>query len=216
MPTMFLPSKPDRRAVLGGLAAMSAGAPALAQRVRTVALFGDSITAGYGLPTAAALPAQLELAMLRLGAPVRVRPLGVSGDTTDRGLARLISGQAPAADLWVVALGGNDLLMGVDPTVTRANLEAIVGRLLARRAAVVLAGIKAPGFFGRAYAAAFDSAFAEVARTRRLPFYPNLLAGVLGNRALNQPDGIHPNAEGVKRIASGLAPAIAPVLAALR
>ncbi len=195
---------------------MAAAAPAMAQRVRTLALFGDSITAGYGLPTQAALPAQLELAMLRLGAPVRVRPLGVSGDTTDRGLARLNSGEAPAADLWIVALGGNDLLMGVDPIVTRANLDRIVERLRKRRATVVLAGIKAPGFFGRAYAAAFDSAFSEVARTHGLPFYPNLLRGVLGVRALNQPDGIHPNAEGVKRIASGLAPAIAPVLAALR
>jgi acyl-CoA thioesterase-1 len=184
--------------------------------VRTVALFGDSITAGYGLPTQAALPAQLELAMLRLGAPVRVRPLGVSGDTTDRGLARLNSGEAPAADLWIVALGGNDLLMGVDPIVTRANLDRIVDRLRKRGAAVVLAGIRAPGFFGRAYAAAFDSAFSEVARTHRLPFYPNLLQGVLGVRALNQPDGIHPNAEGVKRIAGRLAPAIAPVLASLR
>lgn len=213
---MTFEAKPARRTVLGALTAAAAASPALAQRrPRTVGLLGDSITAGYGLPIAAALPAQLELELTRIGAPARVRPLGVSGDTTDRGLARLNT-TPMTADLWVVALGGNDLLRGLDPTVTRRNLEAIVDKLQARRAPVVLAGVQAPAFLGRSYAAAFDSAFSEVARVHSLAFYPNLLAGVMGARALNQPDGIHPNAEGVKVIARGLAPVIARSLAALR
>jgi acyl-CoA thioesterase I len=213
---MAMRSQLHRRAVLTGLAAMAQGGRASAQSLPSVALFGDSITAGYGLAQAVALPRQLELALAALGASARVRPLGVSGDTTDRGLARLDSVLTPTADLWIVALGGNDLLLGTDPSVTRANLEAIVGKLQQRGAPVVLAGVRAPTFLGRAYAAAFNSAFAETARVHGVAFYPDLLAGVAGVRALNQADGIHPNAAGVKVIARGLAPTVAGVLKAMR
>ena len=225
MQIMIFDNKPDRRVLLGGLAAAASGVAALAQtrrkasappRARTVALLGDSITAGYGLPAVAALPTQLQQELVRLGSTARVRPLGVSGDTTALGLARLNLLTNAEADLWVVALGGNDLLQGLDPTITRANLEAIVAHLKARREPAVLAGIKPPPFLGRAYVKAFYSAFTETARSNRLPFYPDLLAGVMGVRRLNQGDGIHPNAEGVKVIAKGLAPEIIKALSFVR
>lgn len=225
MQIMIFDDKTDRRALLGGLAALATGAPALAQsrrktppppRRRTVALLGDSITSGYGLPAAVALPTRLQEEMARLGSTAQVRPLGVSGDTTALGLARLNLLSNAEADLWVVALGGNDLLQGLDPTITRANLEAIVAHLRVRREPVLLAGIKPPPFLGRAYATAFYSAFTETARSNRLPFYPDLLAGVMGVRRLNQGDGIHPNADGVQVIAKRLAPEIVKALGFVR
>jgi acyl-CoA thioesterase-1 len=202
---------PCRRLVIGGLAATAAG-PALAAPVRTVALFGDSISAGYGLSAADALPAQLERELRNLTTPTRIRPLGVSGDTTGAGLARLDRAMAARADLWVVALGGNDLLRGVDPRVTRANLDGIVSRLAASGAGVLLAGVQAPRFLGGAYATAFNAAFAEVARGRRVAFMPDMLAGVAGAPELNQRDGIHPNAAGVRIIARRMAPLVAKAL----
>jgi acyl-CoA thioesterase-1 len=174
-----------------------------------VTILGDSITAGYGLPAAAALPARLEAALARLGVPAKVRGAGVSGDTSADGLVRAdFSVQADTA-LCLVALGGNDLLQGLDPKATRANLEAIVRRLKARRMAVVLAGLTAPRAIGAGYARDFDAVFPAVAHGEGVTLYPDLLAGVARNPGLNQADGIHPNARGVEIIVAQLAPVIA-------
>ena len=109
----------------------------------------------------------------------------------------------------VVALGGNDLLQGLDPRVTRANLERIVRRLKARHIAVVLAGLTAPRVIGAAYAHDFDAVFPAVARETDAVLYPDLLTGVARIPSLNQADGIHPNAAGVDIIAAHLAPVVA-------
>jgi|SRR6185312_2636646 len=201
-----------RRALLAGLAA-SAAAPALAApRRQVVTVLGDSITAGLGLPAAAALPAQLQAALARLKVHTVVRGAGVSGDTTADGLARLdFSVQADTA-VCVVALGGNDLLQGLDPKTTRANLAAIVRRLKAREIGVVLAGLTAPKAVGAGYVRAFDAVFPAVAHAERVPLYPDLMAGV--GPGLRQRDGIHPNAAGAKVIAGRLAPVVAKALAA--
>jgi acyl-CoA thioesterase-1 len=203
----------SRRVLLAALGLGAAG-PVLAAAPRVVTILGDSITAGLGLPAAAALPAQLGLALARAGAPAIVRGAGVSGDTTADGLARLdFSVQADTA-VCVVALGGNDLLQGLDPKATRANLDAIVRRLKARRIGVVLAGITAPRAVGAGYAREFSAVFPAVARADSTPLYPDLLAGV--GPALRQGDGIHPNPAGVKLIAAGLAPVVARALKARR
>src|ERR1019366_4304562 len=115
-------------------------------------ILGDSITAGLGLPAAAALPAQLGLALARLGVAATVRGAGVSGDTSGDGLALLDFSVQGDSAVCLVALGGNELLQGVDPGTTRANLVAIVRRLKARRIAVVLAGQTAPPAVGAGYA----------------------------------------------------------------
>lgn len=203
-----------RRGVVLGIAASAgalvAAAPAFAARKKVVTLLGDSITAGYGLPAAEALPAQLDLALARLGSPVVVRAAGVSGDTTGDGLQRLSFSVQADTDVCVVALGANDLLQGLDPKTVRTNLTAIVQRLKARRVGVVLAGIAAPRAVGAHYARDFNAAFTAVARAERTPLYPDLLAGV--GPALRQRDGIHPNAIGVKIIAKGLAPIVVRAL----
>ena len=202
-----------RRGLLPALAA-SAAAPAFAARKRVVTILGDSITAGLGLPAAAALPAQLGLALARLGTPVVVRGAGVSGDTTGDGLGRLNFSVQADTDVCLVALGGNDLLQGLDPKTTKANLTAIVQKLKARRMGIVLAGMTAPRAVGAGYARDFSAVFPAVARSERVAFYPDLLDGV--GPGLRQRDGIHPNATGVKIIATGLAPLVARALKSRR
>jgi acyl-CoA thioesterase-1 len=178
-----------------------------------VTILGDSITAGLGLPGRDALPNQLHLALEKLGVPNMVRGAGASGETTADGVGRMDFSIRPDTAVVVVALGGNDLLQGFDPKVTRGNLDRILTRLKARHMGVVLTGMKAPPELGRGYARDFNAVFADLAKAHNVAFYPDLLAGVGRNRALNQPDGIHPNAQGVAIIARGLAPVVAKVLA---
>ena len=177
-----------------------------------ITILGDSITAGYGLAAADAFPAQLQGALQRLGVRAQVRGAGVSGDTTAAGLARVEFSVQPDTALCIVALGGNDLLQGLDPSAARANLEAIVRRLKARRIKVVLCGLKAPARLNAHYARDFDAVFPAVARKTGVRLYPNLLAGVEQTAALNQSDGIHPNPRGVRIMVARLAPVIARAL----
>ena len=203
----------SRRALIAAGLAMVSGETLAAARP-VVTLLGDSITAGYGLAAADALPAQLQAALARSGSTAIVRGAGVSGDTTAGGLARVDFSVQPDTSVCVVALGGNDLLQGLDPSTTRANLQAIVRRLKVRRIGVVLAGIAAPPAIGRGYADDFNAAFATVARNERVPLYPDLLAGVGADNSLKQRDGIHPNAAGVAVIARRLAPTVVRALKA--
>jgi acyl-CoA thioesterase-1 len=202
----------SRRAlVAASLAALPV--PALAARGKVVTMLGDSITAGYGLPAADALPTQLQAALSKLNVEALVRGAGISGDTSADGAGRVDFSVRPDTRVVVVALGGNDLLQGLDPKATYANLERIIARVKARHMGVVLAGLQAPGAIGRGYARDFDAVFPALAKKYDVALYANLLAGVARNPALNQGDGIHPNAKGVKIIASRLAPVVAKVLA---
>jgi acyl-CoA thioesterase-1 len=201
----------------------SAPAPVTAERPATplppnaepavVTVLGDSITAGYGLSANQALPVQLESVLRTQGTPVRVRGAGVSGDTTGGGLARVEFSVRPDTDVAVVALGGNDLLQGIDPARTRANLDAIISKLKARGITVVLAGMQAPPQLGT-YAQEFNALYPELARKHDVALYPFLLQGVALMRQYNQQDGIHPNAEGARIIAAGLAPTVAKAVEA--
>jgi acyl-CoA thioesterase-1 len=186
--------------------------PALAAGGQVVTILGDSITAGLGLPGRDALPNQLHLALEKLGLPNIVRGAGISGDTTAGGLGRLDMSVRPDSAVVVIALGGNDLLQGLDAKTTRDNLDQIIRRLKARHKAVVLTGIKAPPQIGRGYAADFNAVFPALAAEHQVALYPDLLAGVARNPALNQDDGIHPNAKGVQIIARRLAPVVAKAL----
>jgi len=205
-------SFPTRRALIAAVALVLPPS-ALAAPRRVVTVLGDSITAGYGLPASAALPARLQVELDRLGAGALVRGAGVSGDTTAGGLARLDFSVQKDTAVCVVALGGNDLLQGQDPKRTKANLDRIVARLKARKIGVVLAGLRPPAVIGRAYAQEFEAVFAAVAKAHGAALYPNLLAGVAQTPGLNQRDGFHPNAQGVAVIARGLAPVVAKALA---
>jgi len=112
----------------------------------------------------------------------------------------------------VVALGGNDLLQGVDTKTTQANLDKILTRLKARHMGVVLAGLHAPPEIGANYARDFNAIFPALAKAHHVALYPDLLAGIARNGALNQQDAIHPNARGAEIIATGLAPLVAKEL----
>ncbi len=176
-----------------------------AETIRIMAL-GDSLTAGFGLPASDSFPSQLEVALKARGLSVEVLNAGVSGDTTAGGLARLDWALSDRPDAIIVALGANDSLRGLDPGVTRANLAAILEKLRTRDLPVLLAGIYAPPNLGRAYEAAFNRIFPELAGQYEVPLYPFFLEGVAAEPALNQADGMHPNAEGVAVIVQRITP----------
>lgn len=183
-----------------------AASPALAADLKLVAL-GDSLTQGYGLPSAENFPTQLEAWLHAHGAPdVRVINAGVSGDTTAGGLSRLEWSLADGADGLIVVLGGNDLLRGIDPAVSRANLDAILAKAEARDLPVLLSGMRAPGNYGADYKAAFDAMYPELAAEHGAILDPYFLEGVADDRSLWQADGLHPNAEGVAAIVSRIGP----------
>lgn len=173
-----------------------------------IAMLGDSLTAGYGLPAEDALPVQLQAALAAQGAQVTILNAGVSGDTTAGGLARLdwMLEDKPAAVL--VALGSNDGLRGIDPAATRANLTQILDRLQAKGVPVMLVGMLAPPNLGPEYGRDFDAAYPALATEKGVPLYPFILDGVVTDPALNQADGIHPNAAGAKIVAERMAPAV--------
>ena len=187
---------------------------AAAPKPPVVTVLGDSITAGLGLPAKDAMPAQLQAALARKGVAATVRAAGVSGDTSGGGLARVGFSVADDTTVCVVALGGNDLLQGVEPAQTKANLRGILAKLKARGIKVVLVGVGAPPLIGASYAREFNALYPALAREFAAPLYANILAGVGGNRALMQGDGIHPNAAGAKRIGEALAPLVVRVLEA--
>ena len=206
----------DRRQALIGLAAVTqiAAAPTVPPKSPVVTVLGDSITAGLGLPAQSAMPAQLQAALTRMGVDAKVRAAGVSGDTSGGGLARVNFSVGSDTALCVVALGGNDLLQGIEPRVTKANLRAILQSLRNRRIGVVLVGVGAPPLIGAAYAREFNALYPALAKEFSTPLYPNILAGVGGQRQLMQGDGIHPNAAGARIIGGKLAPLVAEALKA--
>jgi acyl-CoA thioesterase-1 len=195
-----------RRLVLVALGLLMIKPSAAAERPVRIVMLGDSISAGLGLPAGEALPAKLEKALKAKGLNVTVENAGVSGDTPAGGLARLDWSVAEGTDAVIVELGANDAMRGSDPKQTRAALDAIIRRLKERKIAVLLAGMLAPRNFGPDYVAAFDAIYPELAAAHGVLLYPFLLDGVAGEAALNQGDGIHPNAAGVDAMVKGLAP----------
>lgn len=195
------------------LLVLLAGAVSAKERPRIVAL-GDSLTAGYGLAPEEAFPAQLEARLKTLGIDAEVVNAGVSGDTTAGGIARLDWALADGPDYVLVSLGANDALRGLDPAVTKANLEKIIAGIEARGAKPVLLGMVALGNWGREYETQFNAIYPSLAAEHGVPLYPFFLDGVVQDPALNQPDGLHPNAQGVARIVDKVAPFLAEVLKA--
>ncbi|MGQ9366373.1 arylesterase [Azospirillum sp. ST 5-10] len=190
------------------LALAAPGMSAAAADLRLLAL-GDSLTAGYGLPEGEGFTVQLERALREAGHAVEVINAGVSGDTTAGGLARLDWALADRPDAAIVELGANDMLRGVDPAAVLANLDAILERLKARGIPVLLAGMRANPSLGRAYTERFDAIYPDLAARHDVALYPFFLEGVATDPALNQGDGIHPNATGVREIVRRLVPHVA-------
>lgn len=208
--------------VFAAFAALSLAAPALAQEIRLAAL-GDSLTAGYGLAPDDGLVPQLERWLRARGHAVSVMNAGVSGDTTTGGRARIDWLLADAPDVMIVALGGNDLLRGIDPALSRANLDAILTRLGEAGVPALLVGLPAPGNYGPAYQAEFAAIFPELAEAHGVLLLPDLLAPISARfadgtppEALMQPDMTHPNAAGVALEVAALGPLVEALVARAR
>ena len=212
----------SRRGAIRSIAALAAfpavaigvAGPVAAQPkpIRLVA-FGDSLTAGFGLPKGKGFAPRLEAALRAAGLHVEVIDAGVSGDTTDMGLARLDWSVPPDARAVIVELGANDALRGLPPSETRRNLDDIVSRLTQRGQKVLVAGMLAPRNLGDRYVHAFDAMFPEVAAAHGALLYPFFLDGVALDGKLVQPDGLHPTAEGVEVIVARILPTVRALLA---
>ena len=186
----------------------------VAQAQQRVVAFGDSLTAGYGLPVEDGFVPQLQAWLRAQGADVVVVNAGVSGDTTSGGLARVDWVLGEGADLVILELGANDMLRGVAPSVARANLDAILADITGRGIKVLVAGMLAPPNFGEEYRAEFDGMYPELAKKYGAELYPFFLMGLgqadglVAFYALLQDDGMHPNAEGVKLIVADIGPVV--------
>ncbi len=186
--------------------------PTNSDPIEIVAL-GDSLTAGYKLPPNAGFPEQLADALAAKGYQVNVMNAGVSGDTSSGGLARLDWAVAPGTDILILELGSNDALRGIEPHVTRANLETIMTRMNDRGINVLIVGMRAPPNMGDAYAADFNTIFPSLAEKHGALLYPFFLDGVAANPALNLPDGMHPTEEGIAVIVENMLPTVEQLIA---
>jgi acyl-CoA thioesterase-1 len=182
------------------------------QKPLRIVAFGDSLFAGYGLRPAQAFPVQLQKALKARGHNVVITNAGVSGDTTAGGLKRLAWAVPPDTDAVILELGANDALRGIDPKLTRANLETIIARLEQRNIPILLAGMRSPANWGEHYSDDFDAIFPALAREHDLLFYPFFLDGVVLEAKLNQQDGMHPNGKGVAAIVKRMTPSVEELL----
>lgn len=179
--------------------------------------FGDSLYAGYQLNPGEGYPPRLEAALTAAGIPARVVNAGVSGDTTAAALQRLnftLDNQPTKPALALVGLGGNDMLRGLPPEQTRANLDAILTEFDKRDIPVVLTGMLAAPNMGEGYGSKFNAIWPELAKTHKVGLVPFFLQPVIGNKALMLEDNIHPNAQGVDRIVAATQGQVADALKA--
>ena len=195
------------------------GTVAAAQTV-TIAALGDSLTQGYGLQVEDGFVPQLQNWLTAQGADVAMINAGVSGDTTAGGLSRAAWTLTPDVDAMIVTLGGNDLLRGLDPANSRANMDGILAAAQDAGAAVLVIGMQAPGNYGPEYKASFDAIYPELSETYGALYLESFFEG-LGGAGVDpatltdfmQADGIHPNPQGVKRIVEGIGPKVMELIA---
>ena len=210
-----------RKLFLASLAILCAAAwflhapEAKADPIRIVA-FGDSLTAGLGLPAQDAFPSKLAVALKARGYDVAIVNAGVSGDTTSAALARLDWSVAANTQAVIIEFGANDAFRGVLPAIVSQNLDEIIRRLKARNIEVLLAGMYAPRNLGGDYVAAFDAIYPALAKKHGLVLEPFFLKGVAGNATLNQADGIHPTAAGVDVVVKTILPSAEALIQRVR
>ena len=202
-----------RKAIIAPILAILAGIPGAQAAPLRLLVLGDSLTSGYGLPQADGFEAQLAAALRADARDVRIIDGAVSGDTTAGGRARLDWALGDGADAAIVELGANDGLRGVDPKDMEANLTRILDALAVRHVPVLLTGMYAPPNLGQDYELAYRAVFDRLGQRPGVLYDPFFLRDVAAIPALNQPDGIHPNPDGVKRIVARLLPLVEQLLA---
>jgi len=194
------------------LLAVTAPGPAATQAQRTVVFLGDSLTAGYGLARQETFPSLVEARIRAAGLGWKVVNAGVSGDTSAGARARLDFIYRQRPQLIFLCIGSNDGLRGLPVAELEKNLRVILDRARREGTRVILAGAMLPENYGPEYRAAFRGLFPRLAKEYRLPFLPFLLQGVAMDPGLNQEDGIHPNAEGARRVADNVWKLLEPEL----
>jgi acyl-CoA thioesterase-1 len=177
-----------------------------------IILFGDSLMAGYGLEETYHLDRLLQQDLSSLNISNQVVNASVSGDTSNGGLNRLAWSLQDSYDLFILGLGANDMLRGLSPETTKANLELIIQLVQKKEIPILLTGMIAPGAYGKEYQNQFNSLYPDLAEQYKLAFYPFLLEGVALKPELNQSDGKHPNQEGIQLISQKLAKKIKKII----
>ncbi|SRR5579883_1883706 len=194
-------------------AAPSAPPPAVADSRKVLVVFGDSISAGFGLPNGQSFPDDLQKKIDDAGLPWRVANLGISGDTTEGGASRIDSATSLKPSLVLLELGGNDGLRGMPLASTRANLEQMIAAFQGAGAKVVLAGMTLPPNYGPEYVSGFQKIYKDLAAEHKLVFIPFLLSDIITkDLRYFQPDGIHPTAAGAEIVAGTVFRSIQPLL----
>lgn len=188
-----------------------------------IAMLGDSLTQGYGLPESDGLVPQLQAWLQAHKIDAELLNAGVSGDTTAGGLSRIDWTLTPDIKAVVVELGGNDILRGLSPALSRSNLDAILKKIKARDLPVLLVGVKAPANYGSEYTDAFDSIYPDLARKYDTLLFADYMGPLLQGRsiaeaqqAFMQPDGLHPNKAGVAQIVQKFGPELAKLIAEIK
>jgi len=195
---------------------MTPFASASAVETLRIVAFGDSLTAGYGLPQGQDFASRLEAALKKRGHDVVIANAGVSGDTTAGGRARFDWAVPPETDGVILELGANDVLRGIPPKTTRANLEDILARLRKRNVPVLLTGMRALANWGPDYAKAFEAIFPELSEKYGALYYPFFMEGVIDKPELKLEDALHPNQQGVETIVSRIVPDVEKLIARVR
>lgn len=173
---------------------------------KTILFFGNSLTAGYGLDQKQAFPALIQEKINAINKPYTVINAGVSGETTAGGLGRIDWMLRNKVDVFILELGGNDGLRGIKTTATKQNLQGIITKVQTKYpdCKIVLAGMEAPPNLGKKFTTDFRNVFISLAKENKITYLPFLLDKVAGETNLNLPDGIHPNIEGQKIVASNV------------
>ena len=174
--------------------------------------FGDSLTAGYGVPNGSTYPDQLQRRLDSLGYKYRVINMGISGDTTSGGRARMQPALNVMPSIVILELGANDGLRGMPIAAMQVNLEQMITEFQNTRAKVILAGMTLPRNYGEAYVKSFEDVFRNLAMKYRLPLIPFFLEGVAGVPKYTLPDFLHPNAEGYTLVTDIVMKTLEPVL----
>ena len=182
----------------------------------TVLAIGDSLTEGYGLDEAEAYPALLQQRLLAEGYRYKVVNAGISGETSSGLRSRIDWAITLAPDIVIIETGANDALRGIDPALIKRNIEAVIRTLKERNIIIVLAGMRIYQNLGPDYANAFDAIYRDLARVHGLIFMPFFLKDVAGNPELNQPDGMHPTAEGYRIISKNIYPYVVEAIRRLK
>lgn len=201
------------------VATLLCGAATTAAHAATtqILVFGDSLSAGFGIGAQEALPAQLETRLRADGFDAHVINAGVSGDTTAMGLARLdYTLDAGKIDIAIIELGANDMLRGIDPKIARANLDRMIAAFQAKGVTVMLTTMASSDNWGQAYKQEFDSIYPELAAKHRATLIPFMMAAVWSDPKLLIGDGLHPNPAGVAKMVEIVAPPVEKLLTARR